>query len=293
MRIGILTDTHLGFTNLNCPPEQSFDVFDEALQVFRSNHCDLVVHCGDLFNWDSCNEPNCAHAIEIIQKNIQGKKNKLQCESFDGLQQLPNWTKSSNSINLPIFLIHGNHDSPKLDENHFKNTKMIGDSRLVNLFHDSFNITTSDGNPTSQKIIFPVIVKKENVRLLIYGVNHDKKFKELSQDGHLILAEIPNEKYIRTFRIALIHQGDSPSCIANMFYKYKIDFIFIGHKHAVRIDPVYYQNIRVVYPGSTMEMSNSQSHPSQRYVAILDITTDDDKFYKIPLNLRWKELIIS
>ena len=122
----ISTDNHLGYKEADpVIGNDSFRTFDEMLETANNLSVDFVLLGGDLFH-DSRPTASCYHkASQILNKHIFGD-NKInsasklsQTESVTNRVTFEthnyedaNYMSKNHLIKMPVFSIHGNHDSP-------------------------------------------------------------------------------------------------------------------------------------------------------------------------------------
>jgi DNA repair protein SbcD/Mre11 len=101
MKIGIFSDTHLGF-GAGEQYQETFDRFKEALKILNEKKVDLILHAGDLFD------------SEVPEQEVWSESIKAFSENMFGETSL---TKSSNDSTekvlvrgTPIIAIHGTHE---------------------------------------------------------------------------------------------------------------------------------------------------------------------------------------
>ena len=113
-RIVIATDTHLGYLeNDEIRGDDSFNSFEEILKISKSENADFLLFGGDMFHHHNPSKKTIIRAGNILQKYVYGQKiHKYEVYCYE-----PNFKNENLSVELPIFIIHGNHDEPNGIEN--------------------------------------------------------------------------------------------------------------------------------------------------------------------------------
>ena len=170
LRIMMATDNHLGY--LSSDPTRgndSFNTMDEILQLARDNYCDMVVLGGDLFHDNKPSRRTFNLAQKVFKKHVFGdaavniKVVSDQQVNFGG--RCVNYEDPNLSVQLPVFIIHGNHDDPTLEGvDALSALDVLADAGLVNYF---------GRHETAQPIkIHPVLIEKDRPVLLHFGHHH-------------------------------------------------------------------------------------------------------------------------
>ena len=113
-RIMIASDTHLGYLeNDQIRGDDSFNTFEEILKISKSEGVDFLLLGGDLFHHHNPSKKTIIRTGNILQKYVYGQRNqKYNIFCYD-----PNFKNENLSVEVPIFIIHGNHDDPSGFEN--------------------------------------------------------------------------------------------------------------------------------------------------------------------------------
>jgi DNA repair protein SbcD/Mre11 len=101
MKLGIFSDTHLGFGN-DERFEEAFQRFEEALKIFKEKEVDFILHAGDLFDSSTPSPEVWLKALNCFDKNNS---------SLSEITKI----RSEKEINvkvkgIPIIAIHGTHE---------------------------------------------------------------------------------------------------------------------------------------------------------------------------------------
>jgi len=131
-RILVSTDNHIGFKeNHHIRGNDSFDAFEEVLQLAKANRVDFLLLGGDLFHEMSPSQ-NCLYrSMSLIQKYVFGSGDlTFSTKGLNGPYPA-NYLNENLNIDLPIFTIHGNHDYPSTTGNNISSLDVLHASHLV------------------------------------------------------------------------------------------------------------------------------------------------------------------
>lgn len=113
-RILVSTDNHLGYKESHpIRGNDSFDAFEEVIQIAKAYNVDFVLLAGDLFNDVSPSQSTLFKGVSLLEKYVFGDRPI----NFLINRYKPNYSNENVNIELPIFVIHGSHDYPSADEN--------------------------------------------------------------------------------------------------------------------------------------------------------------------------------
>lgn len=114
IRVLVSTDNHLGHKE-NHPQRgnDSFEAFEEVLQIAREESVDFLLLGGDLFHDVNPSKETMHKCINLLRSNIFGDREvSIRLRNFT-----PNFADPNINIDLPVFIIHGNHDYPSSEKN--------------------------------------------------------------------------------------------------------------------------------------------------------------------------------
>lgn len=265
----------------------SFDTFEEVLQLAVQNDVDLLLLGGDLFHEANPSTSCYDKCVKLLRKYCLGDRPiKIEFLSDQSVNFPTTVTKTVNyedpnlNVSLPVFSIHGNHD----DFSGFENMSpldLLSDTGLINYFGRWSDLTNVR--------ISPIILQKENTKLAIYGLSyiHDNRLVRLFKEGKINI-ERP-EDVESFFNIFVIHQNRNDRGVKNYLPEDSlpsfVDMVLWGHEHDCRIDPE--KNIRksfyVTQPGSTVATSLAAGEALPKHCGILFINGKDFKMEKIRL----------
>lgn len=131
-RVLVATDNHIGFKeDHHIRGDDSFDGFEEILNIAKRNRVDFILLGGDLFH-ELTPSQNCLYrTIKLLQKYVFGGGDlNYETKTLQGPYQA-NYLNENLNIDLPIFVIHGNHDYPMNSGDNISTLDLLHASRLV------------------------------------------------------------------------------------------------------------------------------------------------------------------
>lgn len=139
-RILVSTDKHIGFKESHhIRSEDSFDAFEEVLQIAKRQHVDFILFGGDLFH-EITPSQNCMYrTMKILQKYIFGSGALTFNTKTTNKPYLANYLNENLNIELPIFMIHGNHDYPSTNGTNISSLDVLQASHLVK-YHSAYSL---------------------------------------------------------------------------------------------------------------------------------------------------------
>lgn len=134
-RILVATDNHIGFKeDHHIRGEDSFDAFEEILHTAKRNKVDFILLGGDLFHELTPSQTCLYRTIKLMQKYVFGGGD-LNFETKTLAGPYPaNYLNENLNIDLPIFVIHGNHDYPLNASEGISTLDLLHASKLVSIF---------------------------------------------------------------------------------------------------------------------------------------------------------------
>ena len=139
-RILVSTDNHIGFKeNHHLRNNDSFDAFEEVLQIAKHQHVDFILFGGDLFH-EITPSQNCMYrTMKILQKYIFGSGALTFNTKTTDKPYPANYLNENLNIELPIFIIHGNHDYPSTNGTNISSLDVLQASHLVK-YHSAYSL---------------------------------------------------------------------------------------------------------------------------------------------------------
>ena len=280
-RIMIASDNHLGYLeNDQIRGDDSFNSFEEVLKISKSESVDFLLLGGDLFHHHNPSKKTIIRTGNILQKYVYGQRtHKYEVYCYD-----PNFKNENLSVEVPIFIIHGNHDDPSGFEN-FSSIDIFS-NKEVNYFGKINNYEKFD--------LYPILFVKGNTKIALYGIGSIK-------DERLYLAlQNKNVNFHRPddfknwFNILIVHQNrfkghnigkNKKNYLPESFIPSFFDLVVWGHEHECFTEPVYNSEVgfHVYQPGSSVATSLIQAEAKTKCIGLCEINRD--RFRIIPIKL--------
>ena len=280
-RIMIASDNHLGYLeNDQIRGDDSFNTFEEILKVSRSEGVDFLLMGGDLFHHHNPSKKTIIRTSNILQKYVYGQKeHKYEVYCYE-----PNFKNENLFVEIPIFIIHGNHDDPSGFEN-FSSIDIFS-NKEVNYFGKINNYEKFD--------LLPILFIKGKTKIALYGIGYIK-------DERLFLA-LQNKKvnfhrpedYKSWFNILIVHQNrfkghnigkNKKTYLPESFIPSFFDLVIWGHEHECFTTTVHSEEsgFHIYQPGSSVATSLIQAESNPKHIGLCEI--NQDKFRIIPIKL--------
>ncbi|KAJ8940678.1 hypothetical protein NQ318_017728 [Aromia moschata] len=168
-KILVATDIHLGFEEKDPVRDQdSFDTFEEILQIADAEEVDFILLGGDLFH-HAQPSPYCIYKCsELLKKYCLGDK-PVEIEFLSDpkrnfphlMNPLVNYEDPNLNISIPVFSIHGNHDDPT-GQKQISAMDLLSTTGLVNYF--------GRWNSHDKVEIEPILLKKGESRISVVRI---------------------------------------------------------------------------------------------------------------------------
>eukprot|EP01022_Parablepharisma_sp_SALTPOND_P026573 TRINITY_DN64417_c0_g1_i1.p1 TRINITY_DN64417_c0_g1~~TRINITY_DN64417_c0_g1_i1.p1 ORF type:complete len:702 (-),score=94.90 TRINITY_DN64417_c0_g1_i1:1527-3632(-) len=289
-RIMVCSDSHLGYKEKDpVLANDSFNAFEEVLQLANAREVDFLIHGGDLFHEHKPSKETLIRTEDLLTKHVFGESRQdFKVATRIGL----NLKESNISVQLPIFMIHGNHDDPGGFGN-MSNIDIVKSARLVKLSFAKQQVNYMGKVECLEKIeVEPVLFQKGDTKIALYGIGYIK-------DERLNLAfEKKQIKFLRPqgewFNILLLHQTKERGAAIGMNKRAYIkertlpDFFNLvvwGHEH--ECIPIVKQcqqtGSNVLYVGSTVVTSLIDSEAKPKHCFVLNVHKRDFALEPIPL----------
>ncbi|RDL37314.1 Uncharacterized protein BP5553_04747 [Venustampulla echinocandica] len=285
IRILIATDSHVGYAERDpIRKHDSWQSFDEVMQLAKSQDVDMVLLAGDLFHDNKPSRQAMYQVMRSLRMNCLGDK---PCELewlsdasdiFDKSFDHVNYEDPDINVAIPVFSIHGNHDDPT-GEDSLCSLDLLQVSGLLNYFGRT---------PQNDKLdIKPVLLQKGQTKLALYGMSNvrDERLFRTFRDGHVKFFK-PGVQHKDWFNLMAVHQNhhahSETGYLPENFLPEFLDLIIWGHEHECLIDPR--QNpetmFHVMQPGSSVATSLVPGESVPKHVAIVSVTGRDFKVEK-------------
>lgn len=290
-RILVTNDNHVGFKEDDAIRKKDALVsFEEIMQIGRSLNVDFVLHSGDLF--DAC-RPNrywMTSVMKLLQSHCFGDRDigfiQLQTEYSKPF----NFEDPNRNIDMPIFMIHGNHDDPGGEYGcpaTISAADMLEVNYLVNYFGKVDNVD-------EEIEIRPLLFQKGDSKIALYGLGNisDERLHRMFQAKKVKFLAPPNvEEY---FHVMAIHQnryrggsGGQPAknCVHLSFLPSFLNLVVWAHEHECIPAPEHSveSGFFVLQSGSSIQTSLSISEQSPKHAFLVEIHKSDFRVRAIPL----------
>lgn len=284
-RIMIATDIHLGYAEKDAIRDMdSYNTFEEILQLSVQNNVDFLLLGGDLFHDAQPSAFGITKCLELLKKYCLGDRPVLfeflsdQSAAFQNSKSdIVNYEDPNMNIGLPVFSIHGNHDDPSGQKN-ISALDLLSSSGLVNYF--------GKWNDLTNVIINPICLSKGSTKLALYGLSHikDERLGRLFREKKVIINKPENEDW---FNLLVLHQNRAERGPKNFIPASSlpafIDLVIWGHEHDCRIDPEPAGDCYISQPGSSVATSLAQGESIPKKIGILEVYKTGFKMHPIPL----------
>ncbi|KAF9808135.1 hypothetical protein IEO21_07971 [Rhodonia placenta] len=296
----LATDNHIGYLERDpIRGQDSINTFREILQLAVKHDVDFILLAGDLFHE---NRPtrDCLYQVMALLREYTLGDRPIQVEllsdpndgkppgySFPAI----NYEDPNFNVAIPVFSIHGNHDDPQGagPEGALCALDMLSVSGLIN-YMGKIDLPLDDAEAQKAGIaIKPVLLRKGNTRLGLYGVGNVKDQRmHFELRSNRVRMYMPRDKD-DWFNILLLHQnrvahGPQQSVPEGMFDD-SVDLVVWGHEHDCRImpEPVAGKKYYVTQPGSSVATSLADGESIEKHVALLKIQGKEFELTPIPL----------
>jgi double-strand break repair protein MRE11 len=267
--------------------DDSFNSFEEILQIAQQKKVDFILLGGDLFH-DSKPSTKTLHqsmtlfrqycmgddpcSVEILSDQSQNFPNKFATVNY----QDPNY-----NVSIPVFSIHGNHDDPHGDGN-LCSLDLLSACGLVNYFGKQFEVDNIE--------MKPILLRKGDSKLALYGLGNvrDERLYRTFELNKVTMFR-PTEDTDDWFSLLVLHQNRiahrAKNYVPEHFLNDFLDLILWGHEHECLIDPVQNekQEFFITQPGSSVATSLCEGESVEKHVGILEITGKEFSLEKVRL----------
>lgn len=261
MRILITSDNHLGYKEADpIRGEDTFNTFEEILELARREEVDLLLQGGDLFEDNKPSRNTYNRTLQLLKKYGLGTKTpRIQTDTE------MNWHNPSMQISLPILSIHGNHDDPS-GFGSVSPHDILSSAGLLN--HFGKIVFDDSGQATLDPIL---ITDSSSAKIAIYGlgfINNRHSFRLFTQNK-LKFNRPASDGW---FNLLILHQNRIPreseyvpeDSIPSFF-----DLVVYGHEHeCLRF---FHKNFEVLQSGSTVRTSLCDGETGEKAIHILEI----------------------
>ncbi|KAH8249174.1 hypothetical protein KR032_006977 [Drosophila birchii] len=299
IRILVATDNHLGYGEKDAVRgEDSFNAFEEILELAVSEDVDMILLGGDLFH-DAVPSQNSMHkCIELLRRYTFGDRpvsleilsNQAQC-FHNAVNQSVNYEDPNLNIAIPVFSIHGNHDDPS-GFGRLSSLDLLSTTGLVNYFGRWTDLC--------QVEISPILMRKGESQMALYGLSHihDGRLARLVKDFKVNFncpeqmrkdGKEDGEDDDEWFHLLVVHQNRADRGPKNYLPEDSLPaflhLVIWGHEHDCRIEPEINakKGFYVSQPGSSVPTSLSEGEAKKKHVGLLEIYKNKFNLKELPL----------
>jgi double-strand break repair protein MRE11 len=268
--------------------DDSFETFEEVLQIAKEQKVDFVLLGGDLFHENKPSSRSLTKCIDLLRKYTLG--DDPVCFQVVSDQQVNfahsstfrhvNFEDANLNVSLPVFSIHGNHDDPNTRDA-VSVLDTLAAAGLVNYFGKQSNMDALR--------VSPVMLVKGDLQLALYGIGSlpEERFHRYIADGRVqfLAMEQPDE----WFKLFVVHQNRvkhgnkylPEHCLTDL-----PDFVLWGHEHEsfTKADFNSQNNFYVYQPGSTVATSLCPAESAPKHVGLLTVKRHSSGDFRIKLD---------
>ncbi|XP_063224022.1 double-strand break repair protein MRE11 [Bacillus rossius redtenbacheri] len=275
-KILIASDIHLGYAEREPGRENdSFNTFEEILQIAVSNDVDFILLGGDLFHDHKPSQGCLYRCMTLIRQYCMGDRPVSvefvsdQSINFQHMNNpVVNYEDPNLNISIPIFSINGNHDDCSAVG--VSAMDVLGTTGLVNYFAKWTDFKKVD--------IMPLLLRKGGSNLAIYGLSYmnDERLSRLFRDGKVRCFQ-QRDGEDQWFNLMVLHQNRADhgkyTFIPEEALPQFMDLVVWGHEHECRIAPEKspMKDFYVAQPGSSVATSLCAGEAVEKNVGILRV----------------------
>lgn len=172
IRFLVSTDNHLGFAERDpVRGNDSLAAFEEVLRTAIAKKVDFILFAGDMFHENKPTRKTLHSTMELLRRYCLGPEAVFieilndQSEIFKAGLGHVNYEDPFQSIRLPIFSIHGNHDDPSREGGSgdaLAAMDLLAVSNLINYYGKADKVEDIE--------ITPILIRKANTKIALYGL---------------------------------------------------------------------------------------------------------------------------
>lgn len=176
-RVIIATDNHLGYAERDSiRSNDSFAAFEEVLITAKEKKADFVLLAGDMFHENKPSRRTTHAAMRLLRRHCLGEEPvhmEILSEQSEVFKTGPlgkvNYEDPYQSVSLPVFAIHGNHDDPSREGGSGESLAaldLLSVSNLINYFGKSEQVDDIE--------IVPILIRKGETCIALYGLGENQ-----------------------------------------------------------------------------------------------------------------------
>jgi double-strand break repair protein MRE11 len=176
-RVIVATDNHLGYAERDSiRSNDSFAAFEEILITAKEKKADFVLLAGDMFHDNKPSRRTTHAAMQLLRRHCLGDEPvhmEILSEQSEVFKTGPlgrvNYEDPYQSVSLPVFAIHGNHDDPSREGGSGESLAaldLLSVSNLINYFGKSEQVDDIE--------IVPILIRKGGTCIALYGLGEKK-----------------------------------------------------------------------------------------------------------------------
>lgn len=288
--VSTVTDNHLGYAEKDPVRwNDSFETFEEMLQLAHTHKVDAIFHAGDMFHDNKPSRHTMTRTIELLKKYCLGDKpcHLQYCSDprVDFGTDCVNFEDPNLNVSLPIFAIHGNHDDPTGARN-LSAMDTVAATGLVNYFGKAADVDSLQLNPV-------LLRKSADTQVALFGVGsvRDERLHRLMRAQKVTYARPADGDW---FNCLLMHQNrtshgvGAKNYVPESFIDASFDLVVWGHEHESIVAPHVAANgsngrTHIVQPGSSVATSLCDAEAGEKCAVLLRIARNTFHVTRIPL----------
>lgn len=247
LRILVATDNHVGFLEGDTVRgDDSFRTLEEIFQIGQRYKADMVLFGGDLFHDNKPSRRTVHRVLSIFRKYSLGSGAvpiEILSDQKSNFKQSPNgqvnYEDPNLSVQLPVFIIHGNHDDPTRDKGleSLSAVDLLSITGLVNYF--------GKVDKLDEVNIDPVLIVKGTAKLALYGMGwiRDERLNRLFSNNKVNFNR-PSTDTTSWFNLFAVHQNrenkgrGAKNCLSESMIPDFMNLVVFGHEHECLLDAV-------------------------------------------------------
>ena len=237
-------------------------------------------------------------AQEVLRKHVLGEgpvSIQVTSDHLANFGRVVNYENPNISVQLPIFIIHGNHDDPTregINEQSLSALDLLAEQGLINYFGRADRVDDIK--------VRPVLIEKGERKLALYGLGwiRDERLFRMFTQKKVSFTKIDDPEN-EWFNIMLIHQNRSnrgrgeKNCVTDAFIPDFLNLVVWGHEHESLIDPINSNGKYISQPGSSIAVSLVESESKKKKFALLRLTKTLDKDNQVRHGFYFKAIALE